>query len=167
MTHVREAVAEDAAAIAGVALEVHAIHAAALPDIFQPATPAVVSAPDIASLISQPGQLVFAAIADEKVVGYAHAEIQDVEATSYRRAAGKLHVHGMGVTASWRGRGVGSALIAAIREAAVARGLTGLTLDVYTFNVGARAFYEREGFIPLRERLAMTFARDAALSGES
>jgi ribosomal protein S18 acetylase RimI-like enzyme len=29
-----------------------------------------------------------------------------------------------------------------------------VTLDVYAFNERARAFYEREGFAPLRARLA-------------
>src|SRR3712207_6672133 len=105
MTEVRLATPGDAAAIAAVALEVHALHAAALPDVFQPPTEAVVSPADIARLISHPGQVVFAAVAEEEVIGYAHAEVQELPATSLKRASSLLHVHAMGVTAARRGSG--------------------------------------------------------------
>jgi diamine N-acetyltransferase len=155
MMQVRLATPEDAAGIAAVALEVHALHAAALPEVFQPPTEAVVTPADIARLREQPGQLVFVAVAGGEIVGYAHAEVQETPATSYKRAAARLHLHAMGVAAECRGGGVGSALLAAVREAAVGRGLTRVSLEVYAFNAGARAFYEREGFVTLRERLVL------------
>lgn len=60
------------------------------------------------------------------------------------------HLHAMGVAAAHRGREAGGALLRAVREAAAARGLAGVSLEVYAFNAAARAFYERAGFVPPR-----------------
>jgi len=59
----------------------------------------------------------------------------------------------MGVAEQHRGRGVGHALLAAVRAIAASRALDGVSLEVYAFNAAARAFYEREGFVGQRERM--------------
>ena len=48
---------------------------------------------------------------------------------------------------------MGHALLAALHDLAAARGLDGLSLEVYAFNAAARAFYAREGFVGQRERM--------------
>jgi GNAT superfamily N-acetyltransferase len=143
----------EASAVARLAQEVHAFHSAALPELFQPPTTIVVTPADIERLATQPGQLLLVAVRAGEIVGYAHAEVQEVPATRLKRASAILHLHAMGVTAAHRGAGVGRALLAAIRDAAAARGLAGVSLEVYAFNAAARAFYEREGFAPLRALL--------------
>lgn len=55
-------------------------------------------------------------------------------------------VLGMGIVASHRGRGIGTALVAAALAAAKARGLTRIELTVRADNEPARALYERFGF---------------------
>jgi ribosomal protein S18 acetylase RimI-like enzyme len=153
MTEVRHADLGDVAAIAALAQEIHAIHAAALPDIFQPPSATVVTAADFQRLMIDPGHVLLVASEADEIIGYAHAEVQEAPATSYKRASALLHVHAMGVVAARRGRGAGRALLAAVREAARVRELVGVSLEVYAFNGAARAFYEREGFAPLKERL--------------
>ncbi|GLC28551.1 GNAT family N-acetyltransferase [Roseisolibacter agri] len=156
MPHVRPAAPADCAAVAAIALEVHALHHAAHPDLFQPPSPAVATAESMAHLLAQPGHLLLVAVDDaDAVVGYAHAETQVTPASPYKRAAALLHVHAMAVAGSHRGRGIGHALLAAVREAATARGCDGVSLEVYAFNAAARAFYEREGFLGLRERMEL------------
>ncbi|MGZ8492482.1 MAG: N-acetyltransferase family protein [Gemmatirosa sp.] len=150
---IRPARAGDADAVAAIAQEVHAIHVAALPHIFQPATATVATPADMARLAAQPGQLLLVAVDADTVVGYAHAEAQATPDTSYKRAAARLHVHAMAVTAAHRGRGVGQALLAAVRAEAAVRGMDGVSLEVYAFNDAARAFYEREGFVVERARM--------------
>lgn len=152
---VRAARATDAAAIAAIALEVHRIHAEAMPGLFQPATAGVVTAGDVKRLLHAPGNLVIVATADEgTVIGYAHAEEQWVPAGAYKRESRRLHVHAMGVTAASRGGGAGHLLLAAVRAAAAARGCRdGVSLDVYAFNETARRFYEREGLVVLQQRM--------------
>jgi RimJ/RimL family protein N-acetyltransferase len=53
---------------------------------------------------------------------------------------------GMFVAAGWRGRGVGSALVAAAIEWAKARGLHKLTLSVFPHNQAGIALYRKFGF---------------------
>jgi hypothetical protein len=92
-----------------------------------------------------------------RVEGYAHAEVQETPETAYKRAGATLYVHAMAVSARSRGRGVGRALLAALRDAAAARGVAELSLDVYAFNAAARAFYLDAGFA--RSASASRFAR--------
>ena len=54
---------------------------------------------------------------------------------------------GMMVAAGWRGRGVGSALVAAAIDWARARGLHKLALSVFPDNQAAIALYRKFGFV--------------------
>jgi RimJ/RimL family protein N-acetyltransferase len=54
---------------------------------------------------------------------------------------------GMMVASDWRGRGVGTALVAAAIEWARARGLHKLTLGVFPQNHAAIALYQKFGFV--------------------
>jgi RimJ/RimL family protein N-acetyltransferase len=54
---------------------------------------------------------------------------------------------GMLITADWRGRGVGTALVAAAIGWARARGLHKLTLSVFPHNEAAIALYRKFGFV--------------------
>ena len=54
---------------------------------------------------------------------------------------------GMMVAADWRGRGVGTALVAAAIEWAQARGLHKLALSVFPHNEAAIALYRKFGFL--------------------
>ena len=153
MTEVRPAEPRDAPAVAALMQEMHAFHAAALPELFQPRDWAVITPQEVERLAARAGHVLLVAVQAGCVVGYAHAEAQESPATAYKRVSALLHLHAMGVTAARRGGGVGRALLAAVRDAAAARGLAGVSLEVYAFNSAARAFYLREGFAPLRERL--------------
>ena len=82
----------------------------------------------------------FVAVDGARVVGWC-----DVTRKSHEtlRHSGTL---GMGVAASHRGAGVGTALLAATLEAASARGLTRVELVVREDNAAAIALYLRHGF---------------------
>jgi RimJ/RimL family protein N-acetyltransferase len=54
---------------------------------------------------------------------------------------------GMAVDQAWRGRGVGSALMAAAVEWAGGQGLHKLALQLWPHNVAARRLYEKFGFV--------------------
>jgi RimJ/RimL family protein N-acetyltransferase len=60
---------------------------------------------------------------------------------------------GMMVAADWRGRGVGTALVAAAIDWARARGLHKLTLSVFPHNAAAIALYRRFGFVEEGRRI--------------
>ena len=80
---------------------------------------------------------VLVAVADAEIVGSVHVE-------GSRHGFGEI---GMAVAREWRGRGVGSALLAAAIEWARERGLHKLSLAVFAHNVAAIALYRKFGFI--------------------
>lgn len=110
----------------------------------------------------------FAAVAEERD-GIAAEPPIDVErraagwelhgtlvALSAREIVGELRVEpsgfgfgelGMMVAAEWRGRGVGTALVAAAIDWARAQGLHKLTLSVFPHNEAAIALYRKFGFV--------------------
>jgi ribosomal protein S18 acetylase RimI-like enzyme len=58
------------------------------------------------------------------------------------------------VERGWRGRGVGSALVAAAIEGARIKGLRKLSLDVFPHNAAAIALYRKFGFVEEGRRVA-------------
>jgi L-amino acid N-acyltransferase YncA len=77
------------------------------------------------------------AVADGQIVGSLHVEAS-------RFGAGEL---AMVVARQWRGRGVGSALLAAAIQKARAEGLHKLALEVFPHNQAAIALYRKFGFV--------------------
>jgi len=59
-----------------------------------------------------------------------------------------LNIHDFAVLPEWRGRGVGSLLLAAIERRARDTGACKLTLEVHDSNTGAKRLYQRSGFGP-------------------
>lgn len=79
----------------------------------------------------------FVALADTDVVGALHVEVS-------RFGFGDI---GMEVAREWRGRGVGSALMATAIDWARELGLHKLSLSVFPHNTGALALYRKFGFV--------------------
>jgi L-amino acid N-acyltransferase YncA len=77
------------------------------------------------------------AVADGEVVGSVHVELS-------RHGFGEL---GMAVVREQRGRGIGSALLAAAIDFARERGLHKLILAVFAHNAAAIALYRKHGFV--------------------
>lgn len=68
------------------------------------------------------------------------------ETVSTFRAKPLINIHDIAITANWRRRGVGRALMQAIEEVARERGCCKLTLEVLENNADAQALYQRIGF---------------------
>jgi ribosomal protein S18 acetylase RimI-like enzyme len=79
----------------------------------------------------------FVAVAGTQVVGSLHLEPS-------RHGFGEI---GMAVAREWRGRGVGSALLAAAIEWARDQGLHKLSLQVFAHNSAAIGLYRKFGFV--------------------
>ena len=115
-----------------------------------------------------PLALVFAAVAEERD-GIATEPPVDVEARAASwtldgtlvavagaEVVGSIHVDasghgfgeiGMAIAREWRGRGVGSALMAAAIDWARERGLHKLSLSVFAHNAAGIALYRKYGFV--------------------
>lgn len=81
---------------------------------------------------------VFVAEADGEIVG---------ELTAFGRTSTGPATIGMAVGAPWRGRGVGTALMAACVEWAREAGVHKLSLEVFPWNEPAIALYRKFGFL--------------------
>jgi len=79
----------------------------------------------------------FVAVADREVVGSLHVDVS-------RFGFGEI---GMAIAREWRGRGVGTALLAAGVEWSRERGLHKLSLSVFPHNAAAIALYRKFGFL--------------------
>ena len=77
------------------------------------------------------------AVAGAEIVGSVHLEVS-------RHGFGEI---GMAVARDWRGRGVGSALLAAAIAWARERGLHKLSLGVFPHNAAGIALYRKFGFV--------------------
>jgi RimJ/RimL family protein N-acetyltransferase len=79
----------------------------------------------------------FVAVAGDEIVGSIHVDAS-------RHGFGEI---GMAVAREWRGRGVGSALLAAAIDWAREVGLHKLSLGVFVHNAAAIALYRKFGFV--------------------
>jgi ribosomal protein S18 acetylase RimI-like enzyme len=150
---IRKAVEQDADDLASLNADVQAIHAAAMPRLFKPPGPDTLPPAAVAALLAPAENLVFIAEVDGAAAGYAYAEIVWRRETPFHHAHDMVHLHHISVRPAHRRRGVGGALIAAVRTAAADAGVALVTLDVWTFNEDARAFFRRHGFAGYTERL--------------
>lgn len=150
---VRRAEPRDADAIVQVALEVQALHAATRPDLFRPGGSESVA--EIVERIASDDHLYWVATLRGTVVGYAYARWSDEPETRWKLGVRVLALEQMGVDGRHRRRGVGQCLWAAVRQAAADRDVDRVILNVWAFNAPARRFYERLGFTPFHQRLAM------------
>jgi ribosomal protein S18 acetylase RimI-like enzyme len=152
-TLIRKAGERDADALASLNADVQQLHAAALPWLFKPAGPETFAPADIAALLERPDNLFFIAEVDGAAAGYAYAQIVHRPETSFHYAHDLVHLHHISVRPAHRRHGVGAGLLAAVRAAASENGIALVTIDVWTFNDTARAFFRRHGFVPNTERL--------------
>jgi ribosomal protein S18 acetylase RimI-like enzyme len=150
---IREATEADADIISSLNIDVQAAHASAMPWWFKPASPDTFPPEVVARLLDDPSNLVFVAEVDSFLAGYAYAEIMDRPETSFNYAYQMIYIHHISVRPAHRRQGVGRALLEAVQTAASKRDIHTISLDVWTFNVGARALFSRSGFEALSERL--------------
>lgn len=62
-------------------------------------------------------------------------------------------IDGLCVAETHRSQGLGAALLQALAELALRRGYPAMRLDVASSNTRARALYEREGFVAVRQQM--------------
>lgn len=100
------------------------------------------------ALVEGSGDAIIVAEEDGVVVGFLHLRaVSDPPAYSMLRPQERASLD-LAVLDGFRGRGVGTALLAAPVEWARSRSLEALVLDALLANVGAVALYERHGYQP-------------------
>ena len=154
MNRVRRAETGDIPAILELLVQVDMVHHNGRPDLFK--GPAVkYNAAELEQILADEGTPVFVCVDEkERVLGHGFCILQHsggelmVEHTT-------LYIDDICVDAAARGQGVGRMLFERIREYARELGAYNVTLNVWSCNPGARAFYEKLGLVPYKTGMEM------------
>ncbi|MCA1029629.1 GNAT family N-acetyltransferase [Bacillus timonensis] len=84
-------------------------------------------------------------------VGYAWIETKSFPESPFKNAYKSLYVHQISVNEEYRKKGYGSYLFNHIYQFAKESHINRIELDYWCGNLGAKRFYEKEGFIVNRE----------------
>ena len=149
MNKVRRAESDDIPAILNLLLQVDMVHHNGRPDLFKgPATK--YNAEELKAILSDDETPVFVCVDEEdRVLGHGFCVLQHsggqlmVEHTT-------LYIDDICVDEAARGQGVGRALYEYILAFARKKGCYNVTLNVWSCNPGAMAFYEKLGLVPYK-----------------
>ena len=149
MNTVRRAEARDIPAILNLLVQVDMVHHNGRPDLFKgPATK--YTGEELARILADDETPVFVCVSeDDRVLGHGFCVLQ--------RAGGhvmvehsSLYIDDICVDENARGQGVGRLLCDHILAYARERAFYNVTLNVWSCNPGAMAFYDRLGFSPYK-----------------
>jgi ribosomal protein S18 acetylase RimI-like enzyme len=152
-TRIRPAVDDDGEALSLLGAEIQAMHAGALPWRFKPPAPDTFPPEAAIALLGLPENHFFVAEVDGSAVGYVYAETVKQSETAAKYAFEVVYVHHLYVRPAFRRRGIGRALLDAVRTVGAEQGIARLALDVWTFNEEARTFFRGYGLKSYNERL--------------
>ncbi len=102
-------------------------------------------------LLNSEAARIYVAEADDRVVGYVHANDYDVLYAPHMK-----NIMGIAVSGDCRGSGVGRALLGAVEAWAKATGASAVRLVSGCARTGAHAFYRRCGYDRERQQLNFT-----------
>lgn len=152
---VRRATAFDAEVLSRLNLPVGTAHAAAWPTSFKSPSSEWFSPGQIRELLADEDRLFWVAEREGGPAGFAYAQVLRRPESGLQRSEVRLQVNGLAVAPEHQRRGCGTALLKAVREAAHELKISTLTLDVWSFNTEAKAFYEAAGFAVYKEAMRL------------
>ena len=150
---IRLATPNDAEVISVLNAEVQKVHAEAFPHLFKPASPETFPASFVRQLLADPDTCIFIGSLHDEPVGYVYAQIIRRAETGLCHPRERLHVHHISVNQAHQRSGCGRALIQTVVQFAKEHGLSTMTLDVWSFNTKARAFFATQGFTVYNENM--------------
>ena len=140
---VRRAKTADIPAIIDLLHQVNMVHHHLRPDLFKPQTTKY-NEQEVAALIEDELTPVF--VYDEGgVLGYVICQVQEVRGDRLLQDGKTLYIDDICVDESARSRHIGKALFNFVSEYARSAGCSSLTLNVWSGNDAAMAFYQRMG----------------------
>ena len=147
--NVRRARESDIPAVLELLTQVNRVHYEGRPDLFRPATK--YTADDLRALFADDDTPVFVCEdASGRVLGHGFCILQRPQNTRLLTDILTLYIDDICVDAAARGQHVGAAIYKHILAHARALGCYNVTLNVWTCNPGAMAFYEKLGLVPYK-----------------
>lgn len=144
---IRRAKKEDLSGVNSLLYQVLDVHHKGRPDLFYGGVKKYTDE-EILEIFKDETRPVFVAVEGERVLGYAFCMLQQVKDSHILTDIKTLYLDDLCVDGSCRGTGVGKALFAYVKDFAKNSGCYNLTLNVWSCNTGAMAFYEKCGLLP-------------------
>jgi diamine N-acetyltransferase len=144
---------QDYATYCALLNEINDQHSAALADIFQSPGVVIFEQDYYASLLENVDVAIFLAECEGQPAGFVHVLVRDAPAYPIMVPRRFAVIDTLVVTATFRGGGIGKALMKKAEEWAANRGAAAVELNVYEFNQGAQTFYRRLGYTTLSRRM--------------
>lgn len=144
--NIRPAKENDIPALIRLLEQVLNVHHAGRPDIFRPHTKKYTQE-ELLALLSNEKTPIFVAEGRE-VLGYAFCILQEWKDHPLFQDRKSLYVDDLCVDETWRGRGIGKALMAFVTDYAKSLGCHSVTLNVWALNDSALKFYTDCGMAP-------------------
>ena len=152
---IRRAEERDIPEIHRLLRQVLEVHAAIRPDIFIPGTVKYTNE-ELKGMLGDEEKPVFAAVSEDGAfLGYAFCALQKQAFSNTMIPFTALFVDDLCVDEQARGKGVGTALFAFLKEEAKRLGCREITLNVWEGNDPAMAFYVRQGMKPQETRMEL------------
>ncbi len=156
MITIRQAGIDELTELVRLNRTVQALHAAEYPELFREEPPFELVEASFRKLMeSETGFWLMASAS--KPCGYLFAEFRERPESWIRYSHKVCNISQLSVEPEFQRQGVAKGLVARLRQEAAARGFERIELDVWSFNAGAKASFERLGFRVFNERMA--FAR--------
>ena len=149
---IRYAKKADVPAILKLLSQVLLIHHKARRDIFKPSGTKYTEE-ELFDIIKNEKTPVFVAEIDTRVVGYCFCVIYDEEENNILLKRKDLYIDDLCIDENMRGKRVGQALFEHAESYAKKIGCNSVTLNVWSGNDGAIAFYEKMGMTPRKTLL--------------
>lgn len=146
---IRRAENSDMEAVNALLYQVHALHSEGRPDIFKHGVKKYTDE-ELAVIFSDDNTPVYVFDCGGKVLGYVFCIYKITEDGSSLCRRKTLYIDDLCVDADARGKNVGRTLYEYAAETARKNGCDSVTLNVWDFNSGAKAFYEKMGMKPLK-----------------
>ena len=153
MPLVRTAVSSDIPSLMHLLEQVNLVHHLGRPDLFRKETK--YGPEELASILSDPDTPVFVCEENGVVLGHAFCIIERIQNNRLLCDRVTLYIDDICVDETARHMGVGSLLFNAAVQYAKSIGCYNITLNVWTCNPGALAFYETLGLKPQKIGMEM------------
>ena len=144
---IRRAGAQDVAGVHELLSQVLEVHAAGRPDLFRTGTRKYTD-DELLGIFANGETPVFVAVEGHEVLGHAFCVLEDHTAENNWQDVKTLYIDDICVSEKSRGRHVGPALYRHVIDYARGLGCHDVTLNVWSCNPGAKAFYQAMGMTP-------------------
>lgn len=151
---IRFAKPQDVPGILSLLRQVGRVHHEGRPDIFRENAQKY-GASQVLAMLDKPATPIFVATEEDQVLGYGFCQLKKYENDPVITDHTELYIDDLCVDENIRGKHVGSAIYREIIRYAKMRKCGAVTLNVWSCNPGAMAFYEKMGLKPQKIGMEM------------